>query len=498
MYKLSTMNLNSLLLMGLFAILITSTLIFSEYIKKLFNIELELARKIFHLSAGTITIILIYSFDSKLPLIVLSCFFIIFLTISIKHNIFSIQNRGRGYGSVSFAIGYLILSIFFWEFKEIMVSAVAILTYGDAFAAIIGKKFGKRRYSFGKTTKSLEGSIAFFIISFICVFTVLMLYRTGSLYNIILTSAICALLTTCVEAVSVTDIDNLTVPLFAAITIFIVFNNDVQQNNMMAIVIVIMSVISFISYKLKYVDIPASIGVYIIGFYFFSIGGYQWLIPILFYFISVSILGHMSRKHFQNPFVEKEGTRDIFQIYSKGVLSLLIIIAFYFTKNDWLYYIFLSIIASNNSDTWASSFGSYSNKDPIVSLPFFRKVPKGISGGVTSFGMVGAIFGSVIIASFVFLFPQNYNSLLFFSVITLAGFLGNIIDSVLGSTTQGLYKCKACGKFTEKKYHCAISGLNCELEIVKGFKFVNGDSVNFISGVISMLITIMLIKLFIM
>ena len=62
-------------------------------------------------------------------------------------------------------------------------------------------------------------------------------------------------------------------------------------------------------------------------------------------------------------------------------------------------------------------------------------------------------------------------------VISLAGFLGAIFDSFLGSVFQIKYKCEKCGEVIEREEHC---GTRCER--FSGFEFFDNDVVNLLSG----------------
>ncbi len=70
-------------------------------------------------------------------------------------------------GTTWLVSSFTIIIIFFP--KPIVVSSMLFLIIGDTLAALIGKKFGKTRI--GK--KSLEGSLAFLLSSFIIVFFVM-------------------------------------------------------------------------------------------------------------------------------------------------------------------------------------------------------------------------------------------------------------------------------------------------------------------------------------
>lgn len=69
---------------------------------------------------------------------------------------------------IYFALASLIVVYFFDE--RIAIASVTLATLGDAMAAIIGKNFGRHRFSNGK---SLEGSLAYFVSGLIIIFPLL-------------------------------------------------------------------------------------------------------------------------------------------------------------------------------------------------------------------------------------------------------------------------------------------------------------------------------------
>ena len=70
-----------------------------------------------------------------------------------------------------------------------------------------------------------------------------------------------------------------------------------------------------------------------------------------------------------------------------------------------------------------------------------------------------------------------------FQLVTLGGFFGSIIDSILGATVQGVYYSKELEGETEKRECNGKPNV-----LVRGFSFVNNDLVNFLSiGISSIL-----------
>jgi phytol kinase len=104
-----------------------------------------------------------------------------------------------------------------------MVASMMPLTWGDAMAAIIGRRYGYYRFTIGGRTRSLEGSIAMFFWSWVT--TSLALFVMPYLVArppidwllAILYGGAVALFCTPVEALSPWGIDNLTVPAAAVV-----------------------------------------------------------------------------------------------------------------------------------------------------------------------------------------------------------------------------------------------------------------------------------------
>ncbi len=123
-----------------------------------------------------------------------------------------------------FGMFAFVIAICWGIFDERLIAICAIYAwgFGDAFAAVIGKHFGKHKLSGThiEGTKSVEGSLSMFVVSFISVILVL-LYRGGmAWYGYIITAGITALVTTLVELYSLKGRDTVTCPI-AAMTILI-------------------------------------------------------------------------------------------------------------------------------------------------------------------------------------------------------------------------------------------------------------------------------------
>ncbi len=111
------------------------------------------------------------------------------------------------------------------------IAGIMLMIISDTLASIIGKKYGKMKINLPwlKTTRTLEGSIAFFISGFIlCFFAFTFLGVSNPLTQIHLTlevallySLITSALATIVELVSPSTWDDLTIPIATVVIVFL-------------------------------------------------------------------------------------------------------------------------------------------------------------------------------------------------------------------------------------------------------------------------------------
>ncbi|MBQ0072265.1 MAG: hypothetical protein KBS81_10520 [Spirochaetales bacterium] len=93
------------------------------------------------------------------------------------------------------------------------VAGVFIMGWGDGFAALVGTKFGKHKYTvFGKYHKSVEGTLT---MAFMSTLAVLLFQPQVPFWGALVAGVFASLL----ENVSPSGIDNLTVPILSALVV---------------------------------------------------------------------------------------------------------------------------------------------------------------------------------------------------------------------------------------------------------------------------------------
>ena len=92
---------------------------------------------------------------------------------------------------------------------------MAILTFSDTAAALVGSRWGRTHFFALAGRKSIEGSVAFFVATILIATAMLSALTDLDLATVIFVAGWLALATTLTEAVSTGGSDNLSVPLVA-------------------------------------------------------------------------------------------------------------------------------------------------------------------------------------------------------------------------------------------------------------------------------------------
>jgi phytol kinase len=188
-----------------------------EGLRRGLKLSVEFTRKFVHVGVGMIAFLIVVIFHEWYFAVIPPLVFIAVNYVSYRRNIFLGMETGEKgqLGTVYFPISFSILIPLLWSRPALLVAALMPLTWGDAFAAILGKRFGTHKFTVFGRTRSVEGSLAMFVFSFAATFCALVVFGQPVGTGLLL-AFVTALVATIVEAVSPWGIDNLTVPLVSA------------------------------------------------------------------------------------------------------------------------------------------------------------------------------------------------------------------------------------------------------------------------------------------
>lgn len=116
---------------------------------------------------------------------------------------------------------------------------------------------------------------------------------------------------------------------------------------------------------------------------------------------------------------------------------------------------FIAAIAAITADKFASEIGVLDGMP--VSLLGRKTVRKGVSGGVTLVGLVVSAIGAALVAGVLIPLSVPYglaiNPYLAIGIVTLCGFVGSLVDSILG-----YYEEKGMGSKFTSNLACSLAG----------------------------------------
>jgi uncharacterized protein (TIGR00297 family) len=213
---------------------------------------------------------------------------------------------------------------------------------------------------------------------------------------------------------------------------------------------VLSNLIAWGGYKKRSLSRSGVAGAIILGTLIFGLGGWIWGLLLIAFFASSSFLSRYKEAE-KEDLAEKFAKghqRDLGQALANGGWGAVLAVLYFLRPDPLLFTAFVGAMAAVNADTWGTEIGVLSPTMPRL-VTNGQPVPVGTSGGVTSLG-------------------------------TLAALAGGLFIGLLGATVQGIYYCEGCQKETESQVHrCGR-----ESRLMRGWRWLNNDAVNFISSAV--------------
>jgi phytol kinase len=227
---------NLVLLIACYAYVLLIILI-SGKMNSVFHISRKSSRKFLHAMIGNLPLIIPFfsynSFPLNFPFLVAAPFILVTFLASPyspskrvyekMKSLSDITEEGHQLGLVFYAVSYTLLALFFSSKPYVVAAGVLPMAYGDASAALIGEKYGKRHYRIF-ADKSVEGSITMFLASFISFVVSLLFFSVLYAFpvsKVMLAALGVGFVATLAEGLSPLGFDNITVPILSALTFLI-------------------------------------------------------------------------------------------------------------------------------------------------------------------------------------------------------------------------------------------------------------------------------------
>lgn len=251
--------------------------------------------------------------------------------------------------------------------------------------------------------------------------------------------------------------------------------------------------IAYLAYRAHSLNQSGAFAATLVGTIVFGLGGLQWAILLMVFFITSSGLSRAFKRRKQglNEKFSKGHERDAGQVFGNGGLATLFVVVHALYPESIVGWVgFAASLAAVNADTWATELGVLNPTAPRMITDLRKRVEKGTSGGVSLFGTLASLLAAFVIALPAAWFTNNW---MLVPLISLAGLAGSLFDSFLGATVQAMYFCPRDQKETEKHplHTCGTKTIH-----IRGWEWLNNDWVNFACGAFGAMIAFLLIGLF--
>ncbi len=454
----------------------------------------DFTRKVVHIGAGMWIFGLYGLFDTWYWGVFPIATFIAFNYVSYKFKLIKAMDLSDSSpGTVYFVVSITVLLSCFWPRGQFWIAACGIMamTWGDAFASIIGRKFGQHFYFIRQHRRSYEGSAAMFGFSLAAIGTVLALMNTGlDGFKVVAFAVLLAALATMLEAIALHGLDNIFVPIGTSMALFALTSWAVDAPRLL-IGLFLSTAIGALAYQRGSLSFSGVMGAMLTGTLIFGFGGWVLGLTLIAFFVYSTVLSKFKERQklkLAGDKFDKGSRRDIGQTLANGGLAAVLAVFFFlYPEQLWIFAAFVGTMATVNGDTWATELGVLNRRPPRL-ITTGKVVTPGTSGGVSPLGTAATALGGLVIGLTVWLllgaralFESGFNWLAYWWVIPVglvAGLLGSLADSLLGATVQAMYTNADTGQETEKK----VARTGQKNEFLRGLPFMDNDAVNFISS----------------
>ncbi|MBI5352354.1 MAG: DUF92 domain-containing protein [Chloroflexi bacterium] len=252
-------------------------------------------------------------------------------------------------------------------------------------------------------------------------------------------------------------------------------------------------IIAYLAYRAHSLNKSGAVAATFTGTVIFGIGGWQWAILLLAFFITSSGLSRAFKKRKQglDEKFSKGHERDAGQVFGNGgVATLFAAFHFFYPESIVPWFGFAAALAAVNADTWATELGVLNPHPPRIITNLKKVVEKGTSGGISLIGTLASLTGSALIAFLASLLTGDWS---LFLLITFSGLAGSLFDSFLGATVQAMYFCPKDNKETEKH---PLHTCGTPTTLIRGWSWLDNDWVNFACGAFGVITSLIIQGLF--
>lgn len=331
----------------------------------------------------------------------------------------------NSYGGGYFALSLGLLIVTGIIEQQYIAAAAWVLAIADPSAGVVGTLLGKTKWEPLLEPKSIPGSLAFAVSAMVvCYFVQPGLVDDWLLFVVLL------ILVTSSELFSAIGSDNLSIPLVVASLLMAVDKGQLYVGDAVFVLGIGVPILLLV-YKRSWLTAAGSVAAGVLALVLSL--ALQWhflLFPAIFLLVG-SLLSRLPGSQDS----DRKGRSSI-QVFYNSFPAIIAALLFACTQQEVWSLLALMVFGAALTDTVSSEIGRRYG-GPAMDILRWRRVPAGVSGGVSFIGTLAGIFAA-------FILPVIYSGLYFidlrdFAMIVALSIGAMLLDSVIGSALQAKF-----------------------------------------------------------
>ena len=260
-------------------------LVGAEAVKRALGVPAEWTRKLVHVLGGVAGATFPWLFSTHWTVLGLGLVSFTLLALGKRLGVLGSVTgvERRSVGELYFPISLYLLFVVARHQPVFYVIALAVLVFSDTAAALLGTTYGQHTYTVASDRKSIEGSAAFLLVTFLCVHVPLLLGTDIDRAASLLIATQLALLVASFEAISMRGNDNLIVPLA---TYYLLLKLTPASAPGIAVQLVfqigLLAAMLLLARRARFLTMAGGIAAHLVLYAAFSLGGPLWTVaPLL-------------------------------------------------------------------------------------------------------------------------------------------------------------------------------------------------------------------------
>ncbi len=286
----------------------------------------EWSRKFVHFTGGLLVLAFPWIFESRWTVAALVASFSLMIWGTRRAGLLqSVHGVSRASeGGLFYPLGVVLLFTVAYDRPAFYLAAALALIVSDTTAALLGSAYGRRTYTVENDRRSVEGSCAFFLTTFLSVHLPLLL-MTGIDRDVsVLVAVQVALVVTLVEGVSLKGSDNVLVPMSALYLLVRLTPESAQViAGHVAALVAILTLLGLVAWRSQLFKASGVMAASLFFYAVYALGGTEWMVAPALSLLALAGL----RTHLGNLGPLPEADYQVVATFYAGTVGVLLVLA---------------------------------------------------------------------------------------------------------------------------------------------------------------------------